>query len=97
MGSVLVSVNGVRTEGLSFANVVQLLNTRERPMVLEYVDSWDTIFHQHHMETQVLDLRARARRDVFSFLPSFDADSLLLLSLVSLVLVSLWWWWWWGR
>lgn len=32
---------------------VQLLNTRERPIVLEYVDSWDTIFHQHHMETQV--------------------------------------------
>lgn len=53
VGSVLVSVNGVRTQGLSFANVVQLLNTRERPMVLEFVDSWDTIFHQHHMETQV--------------------------------------------
>ncbi|CAM9651115.1 unnamed protein product [Ectocarpus sp. 4 AP-2014] len=62
VGSVLVSVNGVRTQGLSFANVVQLLNTRERPMALEYVDSWDTIFHQHHMETQV---REKISRETF--------------------------------
>eukprot|EP00903_Cladosiphon_okamuranus_P016933 g15609.t1 len=62
VGSVLVSVNGVRTQGLSFANVVQLLNTRERPMVLEFVDSWDTIFHQHHMETQA---REKISRETF--------------------------------
>eukprot|EP00752_Nemacystus_decipiens_P008416 g7524.t1 len=62
VGSVLVSVNGVRTQGLSFANVVQLLNTRERPMVLEFVDSWDTIFHQHHIETQA---REKISRETF--------------------------------
>lgn len=74
VGSVVVSVNGVRTQGLSFANVVQLLNTRERPMVLEFVDSWDTIFHQHHMETQVciyVSHHNEARTSIDLFMISF--------------------------
>ncbi|CAM9402350.1 unnamed protein product [Discosporangium mesarthrocarpum] len=63
IGAVLVAVNGVRTQGLSFTNVVELLNTRERPIALQYVDSWDAIFHQHHIETQVREKISRQTFD----------------------------------
>ncbi|CAM9358252.1 unnamed protein product [Chrysoparadoxa australica] len=55
IGAVLLSVNGLRTSGLSFVNIIALLQTEERPITLEFVDSWSSIFHSHLIETQVRD------------------------------------------
>lgn len=48
-------------------------------MTLEYVDSWDTIFHQHHMETQV------AHACDLNFQTKYGASSVSDLSVSTLV------------